>query len=162
MPDSRATAATAPTGRPVRRLAGQAGVVTAAPLLLLRAEALLVAVLACAAYARLGVSWWLFAALFFVPDLSMLAYRAGPAVGAAVYDAAHWYVPPLALVAWGAFGRAPEASSVGLVWAAHIGVDRALGYGFKYGDGFGVTHLGLIGEARGGRRGTPSSPGADP
>jgi hypothetical protein len=29
----------------------------------------------------------------------------------------------------------------------HIGVDRALGYGLKYGAGFGLTHLGRIGGA---------------
>ena len=36
---------------------------------------------------------------------------------------------------------------LGLVWAAHIGVDRALGLGLKYGAGFGFTHLGRIGGA---------------
>jgi hypothetical protein len=28
---------------------------------------------------------------------------------------------------------------------AHIGMDRALGYGLKYQKGFGFTHLGRIG-----------------
>ncbi|MGH9560491.1 MAG: DUF4260 family protein [Terracidiphilus sp.] len=35
---------------------------------------------------------------------------------------------------------------VALIWANHIGVDRMLGYGLKYGDGFGYTHLGRIGK----------------
>ena len=30
---------------------------------------------------------------------------------------------------------------VALVWAAHIGVDRAVGYGLKYPTGFKHTHL---------------------
>jgi hypothetical protein len=34
---------------------------------------------------------------------------------------------------------------VALIWSAHIGIDRALGYGLKYGDGFASTHLGPIG-----------------
>jgi hypothetical protein len=33
------------------------------------------------------------------------------------------------------------------VWATHIGIDRALGLGLKYGAGFGLTHLGRIGGA---------------
>ncbi|WP_168601164.1 DUF4260 family protein [Rhizobium sp. SG741] len=66
---------------------------------------------------------------------------AGKKVGAALYNAAHWYIPPLALIAWGMAGHAPVALAVGLVWAAHIGLDRALGYGLKYAEGFGMTHL---------------------
>ena len=33
-----------------------------------------------------------------------------------------------------------------LIWANHIGVDRLLGYGLKYSDGFGFTHLGRLGK----------------
>ena len=39
------------------------------------------------------------------------------------------------------------ALPVALIWIAHIGADRALGYGLKY-DRFHVTHLGLIGKAK--------------
>ena len=35
----------------------------------------------------------------------------------------------------------------GLIWIAHVGFDRALGYGLKYASGFGDTHLGRIGRA---------------
>ncbi len=41
----------------------------------------------------------------------------------------------------------PLAGSISLIWLAHIGIDRALGYGLKYADGFGFTHLGRIGKA---------------
>jgi hypothetical protein len=34
---------------------------------------------------------------------------------------------------------------VALIWLAHIGLDRALGYGLKYGSGFRDTHLGRLG-----------------
>ena len=34
-----------------------------------------------------------------------------------------------------------------MIWLAHIGFDRALGYGLKYASGFGFTHLGRIGKA---------------
>ena len=33
------------------------------------------------------------------------------------------------------------ALAIALIWANHIGVDRLLGFGLKYADGFGYTHL---------------------
>jgi len=36
--------------------------------------------------------------------------------------------------------------AISIIWIAHIGFDRSLGYGLKYADGFGYTHLGLIGK----------------
>jgi hypothetical protein len=33
--------------------------------------------------------------------------------------------------------------SIALIWVAHIGFDRALGYGLKYATAFKHTHLGL-------------------
>jgi len=117
------------------------GFVTGIPKVLLRLEGLGVLVVATAWYAKLDASWWLFAVLILAPDLSMVGYLAGKKVGAALYNATHWYIPPLALIAWGMAGHAPVALAVGLVWAAHIGLDRALGYGLKYAEGFGMTHL---------------------
>jgi hypothetical protein len=35
----------------------------------------------------------------------------------------------------------PFAVSVALVWFAHIGMDRLMGYGLKYPTGFKDTHL---------------------
>jgi hypothetical protein len=75
----------------------------------------------------------------------MLGYLAGPRVGAQVYNAAHTTVVPLALGLVGALAGLPVALAVALVWLAHIGIDRALGYGLKYPDAFGNTHLGSLG-----------------
>ena len=95
-------------------------------------------------WARDG-SWLVFALLFFVPDLSFLAYLADAKFGALVYNAAHSYMAPVALLTLG-FGLAsPLTLSIALIWLAHIGIDRALGYGLKYAAGFGFTHLGRIG-----------------
>ena len=124
------------------------GIVTGAPNLLLRLEGLFVFIGACTAYALVGASWWLFAVLILAPDLSMLGYLAGRKAGAAAYNLAHWYGLPFACMGWGVFLHVPLALAVGLIWAAHIGADRALGYGLKYADGFGVTHLGAKGQAR--------------
>ncbi len=59
---------------------------------LLRLEGLLVAAVTAVLYARTGASWWLFAALWLAPDLSMLGYLAEPCRGARVYNAFHTYV----------------------------------------------------------------------
>ena len=39
----------------------------------------------------------------------------------------------------------PLVLSIAMIWLAHIGFDRALGYGLKYASGFTFTHLGRIG-----------------
>jgi hypothetical protein len=113
----------------------------------LRLEGLAVFALAVAAYAQFGAGWSFFFGLFLLPDLSFLAYLAGPRVGAISYNAAHSYVGALALLAGGVLGAMPVLLALGLVWCAHIGVDRALGYGLKYASGFGATHLGRLGRA---------------
>ena len=95
-------------------------------------------------YGFWGGPWWLYAVLFLAPDLSFLAYLAGPKAGAWVYNAAHSIVVPMAMLTIG-FGFAPPlVLSVALIWLSHIGIDRALGYGLKYQAGFGFTHLGRI------------------
>ena len=96
-------------------------------------------------YGVWGGSWWLFAILFLVPDLSFVGYLAGPRNGALLYNAAHTYMPPLILNVLGFGFASPLLLSIAMIWLAHIGIDRALGFGLKYETGFGFTHLGRIG-----------------
>jgi Domain of unknown function (DUF4260) len=121
------------------------GYVTGVPKILLRLEGLVVLAIATAGYFVQHGSWWLFVLLMLAPDLSILGYLLGKKAGAALYNAAHWYALPLVLLAWGAIGQEPQALMIGLVWAGHIGMDRAIGAGLKYADGFGFTHLGQHG-----------------
>ena len=100
------------------------------------------------AYRATGGSWGLFAALFLVPDFSMLAYLANRRMGATVYNACHTYLAPAALALLGWSQGMPALLSPALIWAAHIGLDRLMGYGLKYGTGFGATHLGWRGKRR--------------
>lgn len=123
----------------------QAGSVAGGVRLSLRLEGAAAFAVALVLYGHGGSSWLLFAALFLAPDLTMLAYLAGPRVGAAAYNAAHLYVLPLALLVVGFVAGVPVAMACILIWIAHIGFDRALGYGLKYATGFGDTHLGRIG-----------------
>ncbi len=124
----------------------RAGAVTGGVRLTLQAEGLALFVAAVAIFLHAGYSRSLFAALFMVPDLSLLGYLAGPRVGALVYNAAHSLVGPLLLALVGTLAL-PGALPVALIWVAHIGMDRAVGYGLKYGAAFGYTHLGYVGSA---------------
>jgi len=82
--------------------------------------------------------------MFFVRDLGFAL--ASPRVGAIIYNPAHGYAGPLTL---SVAALAAETTPMwGLIWAAHIGFDRALGYGLKYPSAFADTHLGRIGRPR--------------
>ncbi len=92
-------------------------------------------------YAHFHFSWWLFGVLFLAPDLSMLGYLANPRVGSALYNLGHFLFFPVILfvVAYSAHRSLPLA--IAIIWAAHIGFDRLLGYGLKYPAHFKNTHL---------------------
>jgi len=98
-------------------------------------------------YAVWGGSWWVYLVLFLVPDISFAAYLSGPKFGAMIYNAMHSYMAPMVLMVTGFGLAAPLVLSIAIIWLAHIGLDRALGYGLKYSAGFGFTHLGRIGKA---------------
>ena len=114
------------------------------PAVLLRAEGAALLLTSVMLYWVSGGSWLLFALLLLVPDLSMLGYLAGPRVGAPVYNVFHAYPLPAALGAFGLLGGSPLALAVALVWFAHIGMDRLVGYGLKYPTEFKDTHLGRV------------------
>jgi hypothetical protein len=122
-----------------------AGAVTGGLRTLLRLEGLTLFVGMTLLYGVWDGSWWVYALLFLAPDLSFAAYLAGPRAGAIVYNAAHSYMAPMALMITGFALSSPLVLSIAMIWLAHIGIDRALGYGLKYAAGFGFTHLGRIG-----------------
>jgi hypothetical protein len=124
-----------------------AGAVTGEVRALLRIEGLALFCAAILFYGISGASWWLFAVLFLAPDLSFAAYLAGARLGAMGYNALHATIGPLLLALVSLAMGWPMAGPVALIWLAHIGFDRALGYGLKYKAGFGFTHLGRIGPA---------------
>lgn len=117
----------------------------AAPRLLLRLEGLAVLILSLALYRETHTGWLWFALFFFSPDVSMLGYLRGPGIGALLYNAAHWYLAPLALAAAAWLAHAPALWPAVFLWTAHIGLDRLLGFGLKYPTAFGHTHLGRTG-----------------
>ena len=111
------------------------------PAALLRVEGVALLALSVLLYRVNGESWLLFGVLLLAPDLSMLGYLAGPKVGAAIYNAFHTYAMPAVVGALGMIFASPVAIAVALVWFAHIGMDRTIGYGLKYPSSFKDTHL---------------------
>lgn len=119
--------------------------VAGTPRLLLRLEGLALLAAATWVFAQTGQSWWLYAILFFAPDLSFAAYAAGPRTGAIVYNALHSTIGAALLGSAGLLLEHPLLLSLAAIWAAHVGFDRVMGYGLKYATAFGDTHLGRIG-----------------
>ena len=122
------------------------GAATGSVRILLRLEGIVLFAGMTLLYGLWDGSWWVYAILFLAPDLSFAAYLAGPKAGAIVYNAAHSYLAPVALLTAGLAMASPLVLSIAMIWLAHIGVDRALGYGLKYQAGFAFTHLGRIGK----------------
>ena len=111
------------------------------PALLLHLEEAALLVLTLYAYQHLHYSWLLFAILFLTPDLFMLGYLINTRVGAATYNLAHTLTLPLALLLASYIEHWHLASTLALIWTAHIALDRLLGYGLKYPTFFKDTHL---------------------
>ena len=111
------------------------------PAALLRTEGVALLALSVLLYWVNGGSWLLFGALLLAPDLSMLGYLAGTRVGAVMYNAFHTYAMPAVVGALGMIFGSPSMVAVALIWFAHIGMDRTVGYGLKYSSSFKDTHL---------------------
>jgi len=94
----------------------------------------------------LGLSFWVWAILFFSPDISMLGYLMGEKTGAFFYNLFHHRGIALAFTAIGFFFQIPVLTSIGLLLFAHSSFDRMLGFGLKYTDSFQHTHLGWGGK----------------
>jgi hypothetical protein len=118
------------------------------PIRIQRIEGAALLVAAVAGFEVAGWSWWWFAALLLAVDISMVGYLAGPKVGAATYNLGHALIGPAALLTWWLLDGSAAVLALGSIWLAHIGMDRAFGYGLKHADRFEHTHLGMIGRNR--------------
>jgi len=109
---------------------------------LLRFEGLALFLAATMVFGLVHGHWSIYALLFLSPDLSLAAYLAGPKAGAIAYNTLHSSIGPLLLGLAAVSGAIAAAGPMALIWLAHIGFDRAAGFGLKYASAFGDTHLG--------------------
>jgi hypothetical protein len=112
------------------------------PAVLLRLEGVALFAAAWAAFVHgTGAPPWMLLVWLLAPDLVALGYLAGPRAGAILYDLGHATVGPLVALALGVALDATPIVAVATVWLAHIGMDRAVGYGLKYLAPDRATHL---------------------
>ncbi len=114
------------------------------PKLLLHLEGLAVLIAGVGLYAQLGFNWWMFGLLLLAPDLAMLGYLINLRAGSVGYNLFHTYALPLALAAIGLGAGWQPGLQLALIWLAHIGMDRSVGYGLKYPTHFKDTHLARV------------------
>lgn len=109
-----------------------------------RLEAFFVLVAALFMYKHTGHSWGIFAALFFIPDLALLAYvAAGPRVGGLCYNLSHSFIFPVVMGLYAYVASDTLFQQLALIWLSHCAFDRALGWGLKYSDSFCNTDMGV-------------------
>ena len=125
------------------------GTVTGTPRRWLRLEGAVLLAGSLIAYSATGQPWWLVPLTLLAPDLLMVGYLHGTRLGAQLYNLAHATALPAAMVGLGWWQSRPLVLALGLIWLAHIGIDRLLGYGLKYGDHFQHAHLGHLGQRAG-------------
>lgn len=116
-------------------------IATPPPALILRIEYLGLLAAVTLIYAQVAPDWGLYALLFFAPDIFMFGYAVNARFGSLIYNIGHTLTIPLAVLALGAASDATPLLQIGLIWAAHIAFDRAVGYGLKYPSAFKETHL---------------------
>ena len=114
---------------------------------LLKLEELFLFGLSIFFFSKLDYAWWVYPALLFTPDLSMLGYLVNTQVGAATYNFIHFKALGIGIFIVGVFLASQPLQLAGLILFGHSSMDRVLGYGLKYPDAFKHTHLGTIGEA---------------
>lgn len=114
------------------------------PNVMLRLEGTAVLVASVLAYGYLGYNWWVFALLLLWPDLAFIAYAVDKRFGSVVYNVVHSYPLPLLLAGASILFAWSFGLQFALIWLAHIGMDRTMGYGLKYAGEFKMTHMSNI------------------
>ncbi|SDY94170.1 MULTISPECIES: DUF4260 domain-containing protein [Bacillus] len=104
-------------------------------------EGLIVLVASIYMYSLCDFSWFIFFLLLLAPDVSMLAYLINNRIGAQIYNLFHTYIISILLILIGVFLKLDVLLMIGLIWTAHIGMDRLFGYGLKYQTDFKDTHI---------------------
>lgn len=116
------------------------------PIIFQRAEGLAILISSVYFYFKQKGSAWMFILLLFLPDICMVGYVFGNKIGAIAYNIGHSLILPVIMLTLGIVWQNNLIVLLALVWLAHIGMDRALGYGLKTTKGFKHTHLGDIGK----------------
>jgi hypothetical protein len=114
------------------------------PRILLSLEGLSLFIGSIALYAYYGGNVWIFVLLLLVPDVAMIGYMVNTRVGAISYNLIHTSSLPLIIAIASLILGWTLGLHLALIWLAHIGMDRTVGYGLKYSTEFKATHLNRV------------------
>ena len=92
-------------------------------------------------------SWWVYPALILTPDIGFLGYVVNSRIGAITYNFLHHKGVAVVLFIGGILLASSPLQLAAIIIFGHSSLDRMLGYGLKYPEGFNYTHLGMIGKA---------------
>ena len=95
-----------------------------------------------------GGNWLFIIPLILLPDASAAGFLAGPRVGTFTYNLFHNWAPGFVVLGLGVWLASPAAQLVAAILIAHVGMDRAVGYGLKLPGSFRDTHLGRMGRMK--------------
>ena len=113
---------------------------------ILKLEELAMLAISVFALYSIDAAWYWYLLMFIGPDISMLGYLAGNTTGTVMYNLFHFKVVGIALILAGYLLQLHLVLLAGIILFCHSSLDRMVGYGLKYFDGFNVTHLGTIGK----------------
>ena len=125
------------------------GMTTGAVRTWLRLEGLAAFGAALALFGATGGNWLFIVPLLLLPDISAAGFLAGPRIGTFTYNLAHNWVPGILTLGLGAWLASPALILAAAILIAHVGMDRAVGYGLKLPTSFHDTHLGRMGRTKG-------------
>src|SRR5580704_2523991 len=95
---------------------------------------------------QLDFAWWIYLLFILTPDLSMAGYLLNNKIGATCYNIAHHKGLAILLYITGSYLASPYLQLAGIIIFGHSSLDRIMGYGLKYFQGFRYTQLGVIGK----------------
>lgn len=111
---------------------------------LLKLEFVALLALSIVLFLTTDVAWWWFPLLILVPDISMIGYIVNTRIGALTYNIVHTLIFGIAVFIFGYFTHLTVFEVAGAILIGHSAMDRAFGYGLKFGDSFKHTHLGNL------------------
>jgi len=107
----------------------------------LRLEGIAALAAGIALFQQIGGNFLWLIPLLVLPDISMVGFLRGPALGAFTYNLIHNFAVALLALGAGVALNIPALAVTGAILVAHTGMDRALGFGIRYSDDPKRSHL---------------------
>ena len=114
------------------------------PRIFLHIEGLALLAASIVMYSNLDFKWGTFALLLLAPDLPLALYPTNKNLASVTYNLVHTIVFPMLLALFSYFNGSSLGIQLSLIWLAHIGMDHAVGYGFKYLGQMKETHFSRV------------------